>query len=385
MIKLIRTSTVALSLDVLLKGQLAFLSKYYDVVAVSGADHHLDAVKQREGVRTESVEMARQINLWRDLVSLLKLYRLFRREKPAIVHSITPKAGLLSMIAARLAGVPVRIHTFTGLIFPTSTGLKKKLLIAMDCLLCRMATHVYPEGEGVRRDLLRYRITNKPLKVLAHGNISGVDTGYFALQQVPDEQKRALRSNLGLREDDVVFIFVGRLVADKGLREIVDAFTRLAEKQLQTRLILVGPTETADPIDHTTADLMKNHDRIITTGYQSDIRPYLAIADVFLLASYREGFPNVVLQAGAMELPCVVTDINGANEIIEHAKNGLIVPVRHADALLHAMQCLASDKVLREEMGKEGRRRIEQKFSNSIVWRALQEEYETLTATLHHV
>ena len=177
--KIIRITTVALSLDYLLKGQLAFLNTGLEVVAVSGKDSHLKNVALREGVRVVNISMQRAISPFKDLISLWKLYRLFRKEKPQIVHSMTPKAGLLSMIAARFSGIPIRIHTFTGLIFPSKTGIMQKLLIGTDRLLCTCATHIYPEGEGVKKDLINYKITNKPLKVLANGNVNGIDTSFF--------------------------------------------------------------------------------------------------------------------------------------------------------------------------------------------------------------
>jgi hypothetical protein len=193
--KLIRTSTIALSLDVLLKGQLSFLDKSYDVVAVSGEDAHLATVRQREKVRTVSVSIQRQISPLHDLVSLYRLYQVFKKEKPFIVHSITPKAGLLSMIAAYFAGVPHRVHTFTGLIFPSKTGLMRTVLIMMDRVLCSFATQVYPEGLGVRNDLLHYKITRKPLRVLANGNVNGIDTSYFSKTNFSFDQKSSLKES----------------------------------------------------------------------------------------------------------------------------------------------------------------------------------------------
>ena len=177
--KVIRTSTIALSLNVLLKGQLSFLKKYYNVIAASGDDEDLRIVENREGVKTKDITMQRQIVPFKDFISLIKLYFYFKKEKPKIVHSITPKAGFLSMVAAYLARVPIRIHTFTGLIFPTRLGAMQRLLIVMDKILCKCATHIYPEGEGVRNDLISYNITSKPLKVLANGNVNGIDTSYF--------------------------------------------------------------------------------------------------------------------------------------------------------------------------------------------------------------
>lgn len=165
-IKIIRTATISVSLNSLLKGQLKFLNEYFNVVAVSGYNEKLEEVQQREGVKIVDIPMSRKINLLQDLKSLFNLYFYFKKEKPTIVHSITPKAGLLTMLAGKLAGVPIRMHTFTGLIFPTYTGVKQKLLIRMDQLLCWAATHVYPEGKGVKNDLSRFKITSKPLKFL---------------------------------------------------------------------------------------------------------------------------------------------------------------------------------------------------------------------------
>ena len=379
--KLIRTSTIAMSLDLLLKGQLSFLSRHYEVVAVSGDDEHLERVKERERVRTHGLSMARQISPIQDLISLVKLYLFFRKEKPHIVHSITPKAGLLSMIAARLAGVPIRMHTFTGLIFPTSTGLKRKILIWMDRLLCRMATHIYPEGNGVRNDLIQFGITNKPLKILGNGNVNGIDLAFFDPDLYTADDRLATRGKIGIGERDFVFVFVGRLVTDKGISELVGAFDRLAAEIGNVSLLLVGPRESdLTPLPDATEAIINRHSRIFTTGFQNDIRSYLYAADVFVFPSYREGFPNVVLQAGAMGLPSIVTDINGSNEIVEDGRNGVIVPPRNADALRKAMSDLAGDADAVGRMRMHAREMIASRFSQEHVWEALLTEYSRLDA-----
>src|ERR1019366_99497 len=209
--KVIRTSTIPLSLDILLKGQLRFLNQYYEIIAVSGEGQHLRNVEQREGVHVFPVAMQRNVSPVRDLVSLWKLYRFFRREKPDFVHSITPKAGLLSMAAAFFAGVPLRLHTFTGLIFPYREGISKKVLILTDSLLCFFATHIYPEGIGVRNDLINYKITHKNLKVIANGNINGIDPDYFNPSLFTHDQRLLLREKSGIGAGDFVFVFVGRI------------------------------------------------------------------------------------------------------------------------------------------------------------------------------
>lgn len=377
--KLIRTSTIALSLDVLLKGQLAFLDKKYDVVAISGEDKHLANVRNRENVRTIDISIQRQISPLKDLISLYKLYRVFKKEKPFIVHSITPKAGLLSMTAAYFAGVPHRIHTFTGLIFPSKKGLMKQILILMDKILCVFATQIYPEGNGVKNDLIQYKITKKPLKVIANGNVNGIDTNYFSKSNFTIAQNSELRELLEFASTDFVFTFIGRLVADKGINEAVSAFKKIRISNPNVKLLLVGPLENdIDPISSDTLEAIEHCKQIRAVGYQNDVRPYLAISDCLVFPSYREGFPNVVMQAGAMELPSIVTDINGCNEIIIQNANGLIVPPKSEQQLLEAMQLILDNEALRLQMKSNSRAMIVERYEQNVVWDALLKEYEMM-------
>lgn len=381
--KLIRTSTIALSLDVLLNGQLAFLNSYYEVVAVSGKDQHLATVEKREGVKTVAVTLHRKIAPLKDFVSLVQLYLLFKKEKPLIVHSITPKAGLLSMVAAYFAGVPIRIHTFTGLIFPSKSGVMQQLLLQMDRLLCRFATHVYPEGEGVKNDLLRYAVTKKPLHVLANGNVNGINTVHYSSESITKQEEIDLRYILGFTATDFVFIFVGRLVKDKGINELVAAFSNVAATYSNAKLLLVGPFEPdLDPLAPATLAAIEHNPSIVTTGYQNDVRPFFAVANALAFPSYREGFPNVVLQAGAMGLPSIVTDINGCNEIIEDHVNGLLVPVKDASALATAMIKLLDDAGAYHKMQQNARSLIVSRYEQRVVWAAILSEYRKLEATV---
>ncbi len=379
--KLIRTATIATSLDVLLKGQLCFLQKHFEVLAVSGNDQYLETVKNREGVEVIDIPMCRKISFINDLVSLFRLYKTFRKEKPLIVHSITPKAGLLSMLAAYMARVPIRMHSFTGLVFPTQKGLFQQLLINMDQLLCRFATHVYPEGQGVKIDMLIYNITKKPLKVLANGNINGIDTSYYNPDSISEVQKQTLRKQLGIASNDLVFCFVGRLVGDKGINELVKAFSEIEKLQASknAKLLLLGSYEQElDPLAENTLQAIEASPNIIACGWQEDVRPFLAIGDVFVLPSYREGFPNVVLQAGSMGLPCIVTDINGSNEIIIDGVNGCIIPPKNAHALNQSMQLFLENPSLREMLAENARPLIASRYEQELVWDALLEEYKKL-------
>lgn len=375
--KLIRTATVPISLNVLLKGQLKFLNEYYEVKGVASKGAQLAEVAEREGINTQGINMERGISPFKDLVSLYRLYRYLNKEKPLIVHSITPKAGLLSMVAAMLAGVPIRMHTFTGLIFPSRKGFVQKLLINMDQLLCACATNVYPEGKGVKEDLLRYNITQKPLRVLANGNVNGIDTAYFSPDQIPTTHQQALKKQLNINKSDFVFVFVGRLVKDKGINELVSAYSKL--KIQNSKLLLVGPFEKElDPLLPETEAEIENNANILSVGFQADVRPYFAISNCLVFPSYREGFPNVVMQAGAMGLPSIVTDINGCNEIVVEEKNGTIVPPKDAQALQKAMEKIKEDETWRNQLAANSRKMIVERYEQKMVWEALLEEYKLL-------
>ncbi|MGV0936469.1 glycosyltransferase family 4 protein [Empedobacter falsenii] len=380
-VKIIRTSTVPQSLNGLLKGQLKFLNEYFNVVAVSGYNEKLEEVQQREGVKIVDIPMSRKINLLQDLKSLFNLYFYFKKEKPTIVHSITPKAGLLTMLAGKLAGVPIRMHTFTGLIFPTKTGKMQQLLIKMDQLLCWAATNIYPEGNGVKQDLINYKITSKPLKVLANGNVNGIDLSYFANDNITKTKQNQLKHELHISADDFVFVFVGRLVGDKGINELVEAFLKLQTQN--SKLLLVGPLESdLDPLLPEILKEIEDNKNIITVGFQKDVRPYFAISNALVFPSYREGFPNVVMQAGAMELPSIVSDINGCNEIIIEGQNGTIIPVKNSEAILHAMQKLLTDNTYYAQLKENGRPMIQSRYEQQVVWNALLDEYNMLIKKL---
>lgn len=371
--KSIRISTIPLSLDVLLQGQLRMLSEHYEVVGVSSPGEELDKVAQREGIRTIAVPMERKISPFKDLVSLFRLIRLFHREKPWMVHSLTPKAGLLAMTAAWICRVPVRIHMFTGLFFPTTTGLKQKILMATDSITCACATNVLPEGKGVKKDLEQFHITSKPLQIIGNGNINGIDLEFF--DRTPEVMEQAEKYR---KEEVVTFCFVGRIVRDKGMNELVAAFQRMHQAYPNTRLVLVGSfEEKLDPVLPETRQAIEQQAAIEWMGWQNDIRPFLAASEVFVFPSYREGFPNVVLQAGAMGLPSIVTDINGSSEIISEGVNGYIIPSQDEEALYKAMEKLL-DTEERQKLAQQARPQIANRYERKALWKELLKFYRSL-------
>lgn len=378
MIKIIRATTVPMSLDAFCNGMLKELSEKYEVVALSSPGSELPVIEAREGVRTIKVPMERHISLVKDIKALIKMIGVFRKEKPAMVHSMTPKAGLLCMIAGWMARVPVRVHTFTGLVFPTSVGLKRKILMFTDWLTCACATYIIPEGDGVKNDLLNNGITKKQLRVLGYGNVRGVDMKHYSIR--PEVME--IVSQEGLKKENVfTFLFVGRVVRDKGVNELISAFQKLHADNPKIRLYLVGPFEDdLDPINsESRASIEKNHN-IIVAGMKTgdDLLAYYAASDCFVMPSYREGFPNTVLEAGAMGLPSIVTDINGSREIIVDGKNGMIVPPRSEDALYEAMQKMLTSDEVRENMAGNARKMIADRFEQGFVRKCLYDFYDEI-------
>ncbi len=364
----------------LLKGQLRFLSqKGWNVIGVAGEpENRLQQLTEAEGITSIFIpHLVRPISPANDLKAFLELIRAIKKEKPLIVHANTPKGSLLGMLAAWYCRVPHRIYTVTGLRFETATGLFRRLLIAMERITCMCATKVIPEGDGVAATLRRERITAKPLKKILNGNINGVDLEYYSRNQSLEEAARQIKAKIG---EGFTFIFVGRIVRDKGIIELIEAFQRLQKEHSECRLVLLGRQEPdLDPIRPSTLQAIKDNPAIFEAGWQNDVRPWLAAADALAFPSYREGFPNVVMQAGAMSLPSIVTDINGCNEIIIEGENGYIVPPRDPQALYQRMKNMVEDTATTKMMAQKARPLIAERYEQQAVWEAILSEYQKLT------
>lgn len=360
--KIIRAVTVPNSIGFFKEVMITMSKDGYENVVVTSPGERLDEFKAEcPQFRTIALPMERHISLVKDSVALLKMIWLLMKERPYMVHSMTPKAGLLTMLAGFLTGVPVRIHTFTGLIWPTATGNKKKILMAMDRVLCACATHLIPEGQGVLNDLKDNGVCKKPMRVLGYGNVKGVDMERF-------DPKRFIPT--AGENKPFTFVFVGRIVGDKGINELVDAFTKLHNKYVNTKLTLVGRYEhDLDPVSLLTQQCIEANVAIEVCGpkYGDELLQMYVDADCFVMPSYREGFPNTVMEAGAMGLPSVVTDINGSREIIIEGENGCIVPSKNADALYEAMEKMLVDNTARERMSGNARKLIADRFEKGFV------------------
>lgn len=376
--KIIRITTVPLSLDKLLCGQLNFMNSFYEVVAVSSDKEYLNKVGIKEGVRTFPLEMSRKITPIQDLLAFVRLFLFLRREKPLIVHSHTPKAGILAMVASKCAGVPIRLHTVAGLPLMEAKGFRRMFLENVEKLTYSCATKVYPNSKGLHDFIAMNNFTTpNKLQIICNGSSNGINTTHFCPEEVTQLEKDSLKNKLGIQPEDFVFIFVGRLVRDKGINEVVRAFKKIATENPNVKLLLVGMKENdLDPLDLSTQKEIDANKNILFVGYKEDVRPYFGISNALVFPSYREGFPNVVLEAGAMGLPSIVTNINGCNEIIIDGENGIIIPVKNSDAIENAFLKIINDQDFFTHLQSNARVMITTRFEQEKKWAAILKEYK---------
>lgn len=376
-IRLLRITTVPISLQVLLKGQLSFFTtRNFEILAASSGGQEV-VNGFIDGVPHKSVTMTRKITPLSDLISLFNLVRLIIDFKPAVVHTHTPKAGLLGMLSAWICRVPVRMHTVAGLPLMEKKGFTRKLLIFVERITYWCATDVYPNSYGLKQ-YIEENIGDFSLKVIGNGSSNGIDTNFFSPTEDLKKQATEIRSRYGISADAIVYSFVGRVVKDKGIGELVAAFKQCKSKDPQVFLLIIGPfEEDLDPIEPDDFKFLHDDNHVILAGYQKDVRPWIMASDIFVFPSYREGFPNVVMQAGALQVPCIVSNINGCNEIVEDKKTGLIVSPKNSDELLIAMETLMGDVEMRNQLALASRARIVRNYDQRFVWSQLENEYIT--------
>lgn len=368
------TTTVARSLP-FFSGQPQLWKKYYDVTAIAAEKDKLCEFATTEEICYRYIPMHREISLWSDIVCLFRFIWLFIQERPFLVHGNTPKASMLSMLAAWLTRRPVRIYMCHGLRYQGTQGKLRKLLMAMEKIACTCATQVISVSKGVADIMVADGLCRKEkMMVVGHGSAGGVNMEYFN----PDRVERDVRKELGIPKEAFVFAFVGRLVEDKGVNELVEAFNRINEKNQNTYLLLVGPKETEqNPISEKTASIIDNNSLIHAVGMQQDVRPYLKAANAFVLPSYREGFGMVLIEAGSMGLPCITTNITGCNEIIISGENGVIVEPRNDEALYEEMKKWLENPDLVSKMAGKARWLVEDRFECHKVWGLYMEKYRS--------
>lgn len=378
--RICRVATVPFFLQHHLRAQIrATVDAGHDVTLVSGDGPEVVGLKELSGVRFEQIDIPRTVSLWRDCRALWELFLLFRKERYDIVHSTTPKAGMLCAIAGAMARIPIRMHTYTGQPWMELSGPLRWVAKTGDWLTARLNTMNYADSFSQRDFLITQGVVQMhKISVIGAGSLAGVDSGRFDLARWRDKVS-GLRKQLGIAESAVLITFVGRLTRDKGMSELIQAFVRLERRQDEAMLLLVGPQEPErDPLPQNVLRHIREHPSILEIGYSNEPEKYLAMTDIFCLPSYREGFPNVVIEAAAMGIPTIGTDIVGLRDAVVDGVTGLLVPAKNVDALAQGLNRLIENAVLRQEMGTRAQARVHQRFDSRQVIAAVLKEYDRL-------
>jgi glycosyltransferase involved in cell wall biosynthesis len=377
---LLHVTTVPMSLT-FLKGQVGYMKERgFRVHAASSPGPDLIAFGEKEHVEVSAVDMPRRITPGRDLVALGGLLRVLRRVRPTIVHAHTPKGGLLGMLAATLGRVPIRVFHVRGMPLLCATGLRRRLLWCADWLACRLAQQVYCVSHSLREEVIREGLCPAAkIKVLGGGSGNGVDAGNrFNPDKVGSGARGNVRRQFGIPGDATVIGFVGRIVRDKGIEELTQAWRHLREEHPDLHLLLVGPFEPQDPVSPQAEATLRADPRVHLAGMDWNTPPLYAAMDVVVLPTYREGFPNVPLEAAAMGLPVVATRIPGCIDAVKDGLTGTLVPAADAGALSRAIGMYVADRALRDQHGSAGRDRVRREFRQDVIWEALHAEYSRM-------
>jgi glycosyltransferase involved in cell wall biosynthesis len=376
--KLIRVTTVPMALKHLLSGQMRYMKENgFEVIMVSAAGKEIDEVKANEDCRHHIINMTRKITPVADLKSLWQLYRFFKKEKPAIVHSHTPKAGLLAMIAAKLAGVKIRIHTVAGLRFVTSTGFTRKILVFMEKLTGRAATDVWPNSFSILKYVRDNKlVAEKKLQVIGLGSSNGINLNRFNALALQSSKEEELKKQLQYDENLAYLLSVGRIVKDKGIDELLVAFDKLYLQNTGLRLILLGSfEEELDPVSDNAKRILKEHPGIIHINWSDEVEYYMHLAHILIHPSYREGFPNVLLQAGAMGCPVVCSRIDGNIDIIDDKRTGLIFEAKNEIDLIEKLTFALGHRDLMKSCAVELQKKIITNFDQGLVHELIKKQY----------
>ena len=377
-IKLARITTVSSSLKYLLPGQMKFMKKQgIEVTMISAPGPEIPSVIKHEGCIFHALPFTRTISPLNDLKCIWYLYKWLKNEKPSIIHSETPKAGLVAMISGWLAGVPVRIHTVAGLPLMVEKGFKYWVLVIVERVTNALATQVWPNSFSLKKIILEKKLANpNKVIVLANGSSNGTDTFRYSEASINNRKLAQIKAEIGFDENLSYNLCVARLVQDKGIAELVEAFTIIYESYPHQRLLLVGPFEKhLDPLPGSTISIIDKHPGIIRVGMTDAVEYYMYISQLFVFPSYREGFPNVLMEAGSMGLPVVCSKIEGNVDMVIHGVTGLLFEKQNTIDLLdkwtHALQHKESMAI----MGNALRQEIKKHFDRNIIWKEMHAQY----------
>lgn len=372
--KFILLTTIPISLN-FFKNQINVLNETFDITLVSSPLPILKEIAEREKVNYKGINIKREISIISDIISLISLIKYFTKCKPNIIHCNTPKASFLGLLAGFITRVPIRIYYIHGFRYEGTFGIKRTLLVCMEKISCFCATNIIAVSNGIK-ETANKEISNKKISIIHNGSSNGMIINDFVNASYDNGKTR---TELNILDQDFVYGFVGRLVGDKGINELVESFNELNKTNDSIKLILVGSyEEDLDPIKDSTKKIIKNNPNIIETGFQKDVKKYLSIMDVFVSPSYREGFGLSLLEANLMQIPVIATNITGYKEIIMEGKNGFLIPSKNKDALHNKMNEVYENKHLLIDMKYFCRENVITKYNHDDVIIKALEYYKNL-------
>jgi glycosyltransferase involved in cell wall biosynthesis len=379
--KLIRITTVPMALKYLLPGQMHFMQQNgFEVVMISADGKELQDVITNEKCRHILVQMTRKITPWQDIKCLWELIKIFKKEKPNIVHTHTPKAGLLGMLAAKLSGVKVRIHTVAGLPLMVETGFKYRLLKFIEKITYACATNVWPNSNSLLQFIQQRKLTStKKLSIIGKGSTNGINVNRFNKEVLDEKILQEVKASFNYQEKSIYLLCIGRLVKDKGIPELINTFVQLQHKYLNLKLVLVGQFENdLDPLPETTLHQIKHNGDIKHIEWTDYVEYYMAVASYFVFPSHREGFPNVLLQAGAMQLPIICSTIEGNIDIVTHQQTGLLFEKRNEQQIQQQIEFALANKDAMQKMTATLHQIVQNDYRRENIWQNVLEQYKTL-------
>ena len=379
--KLIRITTIPMALHVLLPGQMKFMSENgFEVIMISADGENLDKVIKNEKCRHIVVPMTRKITPWCDLKCLFQLIKIFRKEKPDIVHSHTPKAGLLGMLAARISGIKIRIHTVAGLPLMEESGVKYALLKQIEKVTYSVANHVWPNSNSLYNFIKETNLVGgSKLKVIGKGSTNGVSSRRFNKDSLDKNFLEIIKEKIDYNPASINLLCIGRLVKHKGIIELVNVFSLLKKRYPHLKLILVGVFESSlDPLPEKILKQIVDDPSIINVGWSDKAEYYMSLADYFVFPSYREGFPNVLLEAGSIRLPIICTNIPGNTDIISHNETGLLFEKKNEKDMYQKLKYALDNPEQMLSMANKLQGYIKTCYEREVYWKILLEEYNKL-------
>jgi glycosyltransferase involved in cell wall biosynthesis len=377
-IKLVRITTVSLSLKYLLPGQMSYMREHgFDVTMMSADGPEVKEVIEKEKCAFHPLPLQRTITPLKDLACIWYLFRWLKKQKPAIIHSETPKAGLVAMISGWMAGVPVRIHTVAGLPLMVEKGFKYQLLAAVERITNAAATTVWPNSFSLQKIMLERKLCSPAkMSVLAFGSSNGTNIERYNPSSIEKGKLQQVKQLFNYDAGLFYNICVARLVRDKGISELAAAFSKIYESDKHQRLLLIGPyEEDLDPLPAETHEIIKNHPGIARIPITDSVEYFLYLSHLFIFPSYREGFPNVLMEAGSIGIPIICSRIEGNVDLVENKKTGLLFEKMNANDLFEKWQYAIKHPLEMKAMAETLQQMVHSRFDRTIIWQAMHHAY----------